>query len=66
MVFHFGEMSGRSTDEDVEKYKSEKRKGWGVFTKSLGIKPGSKEFNALKRGNDIYDNNDKGKTKSKD
>jgi hypothetical protein len=65
MVFRCGEMSGRSTNDVVEKYKSEKRKGWGVFAKSLGIKPGSKEFKALKHSNDIYDENDKGKSTGK-
>ncbi len=59
MVFRFGEMSARSTEYVIEKYRSEKGKGWGTLAKSLGIKPGSKEFHALKRGNDIYDDNDK-------
>jgi hypothetical protein len=27
-----------------------KGKGWGVIAKNLGIKPGSAEFHALKRG----------------
>jgi hypothetical protein len=66
MVFRLGEMSTKPTDYVIEKYRSEKGKGWGALAKSLGIKPGSKEFHALKRGNDIYDDNDKGKGKSKD
>jgi hypothetical protein len=67
IVFRLGEMSARPTDYVMEKYRSEKRKGWGMFAKSLGIKPGSKEFHALKRGNDIYDDNNKytGKGKGK-
>ena len=67
MVFRLGEMSGQSTDYVVEKYKVGKGKGWGNLAKSLGIKPGSKEFHALKRGHDLYDTKpqDKGKTKGK-
>ncbi|MDD4874381.1 MAG: hypothetical protein PHE15_05335 [Dehalococcoidales bacterium] len=65
MVLRLGEMSGRPTDYVIERYKSGKGKGWGVLAQSLGIKPGSKEFHALKRGNDIYDGKDKGKSKDK-
>jgi hypothetical protein len=69
MVLRLGEMSSKPTDVVVEKYKSEKGKGWGVLAKSLGIKPGSAEFHALKQGNDIYNettqNKDKGKGKGK-
>ena len=66
MVFRFGEMSAKPTAYIIDKYRSNKGKGWGVLAKSLGIKPGSKEFHALKRGNDIYDDNDKGKGNDKD
>ncbi len=68
MVFRFGEISAKPTEYVIEKYRSEKGKGWGVLAKSLGIKPGSKEFHALKQGNDIYDDNDmdKGERKEKD
>ena len=73
IVFRLGEMSGQSTDNVVEKYKIGKDKGWGALAKSLGIKPGSKEFHALKRSHDLYDSESKskntakgkGKTKSK-
>ena len=66
MVLRLGEMSAKPTGYVIEKYRSGKGKGWGALAKSLGIKPGSKEFHALKRGNDIYDDNDRGKGKSKD
>jgi len=36
-----------------------------VLAKSLGIKPGSKEFHALKQGSDIYVNTNKSKGKKK-
>jgi len=65
MVFRLGEMSGQSTDYVVEKYKIGKGKGWGTLAKSLGIKPGSKEFHALKRGHDFYDSKSKSKNKAK-
>ena len=64
MVFSLGEMSQQPTENVIEKYKSDKGKGWGALAKSLGIKPGSKEFHALKRGHDLYD--EKPKVKSKD
>lgn len=64
MVLRLGEISGRPPDEVLGKYKSEKGQGWGVIAKNLGIKPGSKEFQALKHGHDLYD--DKGKDPGKD
>lgn len=64
MVFRLGEMSGQSTDDVVEKYKAGKGRGWGAVAKSLGIKPGSSEFHALKRGDDLYDPKSNGKGKS--
>jgi len=66
MVLRLGEMTGKPTDEVVKKYKSGKGKGWGVLAKSLGIKPGSKEFHALKRGDDLYGKVPKAKKKEKD
>jgi hypothetical protein len=65
MVLRLGEMSTKPTDYVIRKYKSGKGKGWGALAQSLGIKPGSKEFHALKRGNDLYDGNDKGGGKYK-
>jgi len=73
MVLRLGEISKHPTDYVIEKYKANKGKGWGVLAKSLGIKPGSKEFQALKRGSDLYDEGagakgkgeDKGKGKGK-
>ncbi|NPV05347.1 MAG: hypothetical protein HPY67_11505 [Syntrophaceae bacterium] len=55
IVFRLGEMSGRPYDRVLREYKSSRGKGWGVIAKSLGIKPGSKEFHALKRSQDLYD-----------
>ena len=64
-------MSSRSTDYVLSKYRVKKSKGWGALAKSLGIKPGSREFHALKQGSDLYaqDHNrykhKKGKSKGK-
>jgi hypothetical protein len=71
MVLRLGEMSGKPTDDVITKYKSGKGKGWGSLAKSLGIKPGSAEFHALKSSDDLYnpkskvDNKGKGKGKGK-
>ena len=64
LVLRLGEMSKQPIENVIEKYKSGKDKGWGALAKSLGIKPGSKEFHALKRNHDLYD--EKPKVKSKD
>jgi len=65
MVFRLGEMSSRSVDHVLNKYKTGKSQGWGALAKSLGIKPGSREFRALKQASDIYTNGNKVK-KAKD
>lgn len=65
MVLRLGEMSTRPPEYVLEQYKSRGNKGWGALAKSLGIKPGSNEFHALKRGNDLYDDNNRGKGKGK-
>lgn len=65
MVLRLGEMSAKPAEYVIEKYRSGKGKGWGALAKSLGIKPGSKEFHALKRGSDFYDDRGRGKGKGK-
>jgi len=66
ILFRLGEMSGQSTQEIIRKYKSGNRKGWGVLAKSFGIKPGSKEFKALKNGEDIKESKYTYKKKNKE
>ncbi len=63
IILRLGEMSSKPPDYVLERYKVEKGKGWGVLAKSLGIKPGSREFHALKRGNDLYSDASTGKGK---
>lgn len=53
MVLKLAEMSGLSPKSVLQKYDSTKDKGWGAMAQSLGIKPGSAEFKALKAGHDI-------------
>ena len=68
MVMRLGEMSGHDVEYVAKRYKENKGKGWGVLARSLGIKPGSRAFKALKRGHDLNDANQgshgKGKNKS--
>jgi hypothetical protein len=69
MVLRLAEMSHQPTDYVIKQYQSGKGQGWGALAKSLGIKPGSPEFHALKRGHDLQGNGDssagKGKGKGK-
>lgn len=53
MVLRLGELSHRSTGEVLEHYHASTNRGWGALAKSLGIKPGSREFHALKAGHDL-------------
>lgn len=64
MVFRLGEMSHHPPEDVLRVYKANKGKGWGVLAKELGIKPGSPEFHALKRGHD-FDGGSSGGKKSK-
>jgi len=41
-------ISGKPIAVVIDSYKKNKAKGWGAVAKDLGIKPGSKEFKALK------------------
>ncbi len=50
MVYQLGQMAHRPPETVMQTYQANRGKGWGVIAKSLGIKPGSAEFHALKRG----------------
>lgn len=70
MVFQLGEMTHRPPETIVKTYRAHKGKGWGVIAKELGIKPGSREFHALKDGKLVFgeapaDGPGKGKDKGK-
>ncbi len=65
VALRLGEMSGKPIDDVTTRYKESKGQGWGKLAKSLGIKPGSREFHALKRGDDLYGGKDKKQGKGK-
>jgi len=50
MCLQLGQMTRLPPDRVLQTYKANRGKGWGVVAKELGIKPGSAEFHALKRG----------------
>ena len=50
MIYQLSQMTSVPPDRVMKVYQSKKGKGWGVIAQSLGIKPGSPEFHALKRG----------------
>jgi hypothetical protein len=54
MVFQVGQMAHRPPETVVHTYQAHQGKGWGVIAKELGIKPGSREFHALKHGDLVY------------
>jgi len=54
MVFQLGQMAHRPPETVVHTYQAHKGKGWGVIAKELGIKPGSREFHALKNGDLVF------------
>ena len=65
MVLRLSELSGRFPESVMEKYQQKKREGWGKIAQSLGIKPGSQEFQALKRGHDLQGFETKSPSKNK-
>ncbi len=54
MCFQLGHMTQIPSERVVQVYQGDKGKGWGVIAKDLGIKPGSPEFHALKRGDFVF------------
>lgn len=48
MTLEIAALTNQPLDNVVNNYKKNKGKGWGVIAKEMGIKPGSKEFHALK------------------
>ena len=63
MVMRLSEIANAPVETVLKSYKKSKGKGWGNLAKSLGIKPGSREFHALKAGHDLNFGGDKGKSK---
>jgi len=65
MCFRVGQVASKPVEVVVKEYQGNKEKGWGVIAKNLGIKPGSKEFHALKEGNFERDDSESSKGKGK-
>lgn len=68
MICWLSQLSKRQSAYVADQYKANRGKGWGVIAKRLGIKPGSPEFHALKRGDGpfkTFDGQGKGKKKKK-
>lgn len=51
MILHLSHLSHLAPQVVLQRYQRNKGKGWGNLALELGIKPGSAEFHALKRGN---------------
>ena len=51
MCLQLGQMLGLPPERVLTTYQQNRGKGWGVVAQSLGIKPGTPEFHALKQGN---------------
>ncbi len=60
--FQLGYMTRTPYEKVVQVYQGDRGKGWGVIAKSLGIKPGSPEFHALKRGDFVFNGEPDGGT----
>jgi hypothetical protein len=65
MCLRVSHVASQPVEVVVREYKAHKGQGWGVIAKNLGIKPGSKEFHALKKGGLNAGGDDPGKGKGK-
>jgi hypothetical protein len=66
IMLRIGEMQGglRTLSQEqgieaVEKYRSNRGKGWGALAEILGVEPESKEFLALKHDHDLHGGNNR-------
>ena len=69
MCLRIGQVASQPVEVVTKEYQTNRGKGWGSIAKNLGIKPGSKEFHALKKGDfnegDAYSGQGKSKGKGK-
>jgi len=63
MCFRVGQVASHPVEVVTKEYRAHRGQGWGVIAKNLGIKPGSKEFHELKKGN--FGGDDSGSSKGK-
>jgi len=50
MTLRIGQVAKVPIERVLTEYRADKARGWGAIAKSVGIKPGSPEFHALKQG----------------
>jgi hypothetical protein len=50
ICFWLGQQTRQPIEVVLREYRGRKGQGWGALAQSLGIKPGSDAFHALKRG----------------
>lgn len=50
MILQLAQMAHVEPAVVLQRYQRSQGKGWGILAQELGIKPGSREFHALKRG----------------
>ena len=65
MCLRVGQVASQPVEVVMKEYQAHKGKGWGVIAKNLGIKPGSKEFDTLKKGDLNGYDSDSGRRKGK-
>lgn len=68
IVLWIGECAGVPVQKVLQIYRDRKGQGWGEVAKSLGIKPGSAAFHAMKEGNLAWrpgNTGDRGKARAK-
>jgi len=51
VILWLGQRSNTPVATVLQTYQKQKGQGWGAIAQSLGIKPGSADFHALKEGN---------------
>jgi len=66
MIFETAQTINKPAEDVLQVYKKNKEKGWGYIAKQMGIKPGSKEFRAMKGNAKAEKDKIKGKGNSKD
>lgn len=66
IVFRLEEISGQPLDRVMAEYEFNKKRGWDVVAKRLGIRPGSREYRKLKTRQDLYGGDDRAKGREKD
>ncbi len=49
MALRISTVTKQPVERVIEQYQVNRNRGWGVIAKNMGIKPGSREFHALKK-----------------